>query len=410
MSNNNLLKILTFKDLFFIGLCDIIGSGIFYIFIYTLLYGKRLSILGVILIGISSIISGLCYGEIISIFKNNSAEFNLISSIFGNNYSKIFSIIIIFFQLFTIATIIIALSKYLFNDSIYSLYFGILITIITFILLYFDIKLSSNIINSIGVIILIILIFIIIIGLFNITPSKNAFINKSPTYFNFLICCTFIVFLYSGYDSITKVYEEVHPDHIKYIPHAIISSIIVAGFLYLFLTIIMLYNFNNNKIKNINAPISLLYKLFIGDYAYYISFIIGAIILFGCAFDTSLISSRYIYGLSENNILPKNLMTLSLYKTPYIILILQFIFIFLIVLLHNVQFSLDMTNIFIFIILLHINLGIVIYRYNNQKNNDNFKMPFYYNNIPILPLFNSILIIILLIISIIILPNIVIST
>ena len=95
MSNNNLLKILTFKDLFFIGLCDIIGSGIFYIFIYTLLYGKKLSVYGIILIGISSIISGLCYSEIISIFKNNSAEFNLVASIFGNNYSKLFSILII---------------------------------------------------------------------------------------------------------------------------------------------------------------------------------------------------------------------------------------------------------------------------------------------------------------------------
>ena len=131
--DNNLLKILTFKDLFFIGLCDVIGSGIFFIFIYTLLYGKNFSILAVIIIGISSIISGLCYGEIISIFKNNSPEFNLVNTIFGENYSKIFSICIIFFQLFTIATIIIALNKYLFNDGIN---FGLIITVITFLLLF----------------------------------------------------------------------------------------------------------------------------------------------------------------------------------------------------------------------------------------------------------------------------------
>lgn len=392
--NDNLLKVLTFKDLFFIGLCDIIGSGIFYIFIYTLLYGKKQSILAVLTIGISSIISGLCYGEIISIFKNNSSEFNLVNSIFGENYSNIFSLTIIFFQLFTIATIIIALNKYLFKDNII---FGLFITCVIFLLLFYGIKLSTNIINVIGIIILIILIFIITIGLFNIKPVKNAFINQSTNTYNFLICCTFVVFLYSGYDSIIKVYDEVHPDHIKYIPYAIIGSIIIATILYLLLTIIMLYNFNSSSI---NAPISYLYKLFLGDYAYYITYIIGAIILFGTSFDISLISSRYIYGLAKNKILPDFLTTLSCFKTPYIILLLQFIFIFILVLNNNVEFALSMSNIFVFIVLIHINLGIVIYRYKNEKKENEFKMPFYYNNIPTLPLINLILLIILLFVSI----------
>lgn len=394
--DNNLLKILTFKDLFFIGLCDIIGSGIFYIFIYTLLYGKKQSIIAIIIIGFSSIISGLCYGEIISLFKNNSSEFNLINSIYGENYSKFFSLSIILFQLFTIATIIIALNKYLFNDYIN---FGLFITIIIFLLLFFGIKLSTNIINNIGIIILIILLFIIIIGLFNIKPVKNAFINQSTSnIYNFLVCCTFVIFLYSGYDSIIKVYDEVHPDHIKYIPYAIIASIIVSLFLYLFLSIIMLYNFNNS---NINAPISYLYKIFLGNNAYYISYIIGAIILFGTSFDMSLISSRYIYGLAKNKILPDFLTNLSYFKTPYIILLLQFILVFILVLNNNVEFALIMANIFVFIILIHINLGIIIYRYKNNNNKNDFKMPFYYNNIPILPLVNISILIILLLVSII---------
>jgi amino acid transporter len=136
-------------------------------------------------------------------------------------------------------------------------------------------------------------------------------------------------------------------------------------------------------------------------------YILGAIILFGTLYGTSLISSRFIYGLAKNKILPQELLQLSRYKTPYIILLLQFIVVITIVLFHNVIFSLDMANIFVFIILIHINIGIVIYRYNNEVKEGEFKMPFYYRNVPILPILNSILIVVLLLVSIYILPDII---
>jgi amino acid transporter len=138
-------------------------------------------------------------------------------------------------------------------------------------------------------------------------------------------------------------------------------------------------------------------------------YIIGAIIIFGTFYGTSLISSRFIYGLAKNKILPQELLVLSRYKTPYIILLLEFIVILIIVLFHNVIFSVDIANIFVFIILIHINIGIVIYRYNNGVKEGEFRMPFYYRDVPILPIFNSILIFVLLIVSIYILPDIIYS-
>ena len=406
-----LLKVLSSIDLFFIGLCDIIGSGIFFIFIYILFIGKKWSIYAIILIGISSIISGLCYSEIVSIFKNNSSEFNLIASILGYNYSTFFSFLIILFQLFTIASIMIALCKYIFDDNNSSIYFGFFITTLTFVLLFLGIQLSANIISSIGVIIILLCITIIISGFVKIDfneKSKRLLINQTATPFNFIVCCAFSVFLFSGYDSIIKVYEEVHPDDIKYIPVVIISSIVVSFIIYLLLTIIMLYTFDNS-IKNENAPISILFRNLLNEKAFMISYVIGAIIIFGTFYGTSLISSRFIYGLAKNKILPQVLLQLSRYKTPYIILLLQFIVVITIVLFHNVIFSVDIANIFVFIILIHINIGIVIYRYNNGVKEGEFRMPFYYRDVPILPIFNSILIIVLLIVSVYILPDIIYS-
>jgi amino acid transporter len=385
---NELLKVLSSMDLFFIALCDMLGTGIFVIFIHVLFVGKKWSIYAIILIAISSIISGLCYSEIVSIFKNNSSEFNLIASILGYNYSTFFSFLIILFQLFTIASIIIAFCKYVLNgyDNRLSIYLGVFITTLTFVLLFLGIQLSANIISSIGVIIILFMSYIIISGFVKIDFNRKS---KRLSYsFNFIICCAFSIFLFTGYDSIIKVYEEIHPDDIKYIPVVIISSIVVSFIIYLFLSFIMLYS-SDNSIKKF--------------------YIIGAIIIFGTFYGTSLISSRFIYGLAKNKILPQELLVLSRYKTPYIILLLEFIVILIIVLFHNVIFSVDIANIFVFIILIHINIGIVIYRYNNGVKEGEFRMPFYYRDVPILPIFNSILIFVLLIVSIYILPDIIYS-
>jgi hypothetical protein len=99
----------------------------------------------------------------------------------------------------------------------------------------------------------------------------------------------------------------------------------------------------------------------------------------------------------------------------------------MLVLIDNEKITMNMTNIFTFIILITINISIVLYRYYNSENfiNKNdiekeekniiknlnneidiiYKMPFYYKEIPILPLINSIFLFILLIVCFIIFPT-----
>ena len=394
-----LLKSLSFKDLFFINLSDIIGSGIFVLFIYVLIYGGKDTMYAMLLVTISSIISGFTYSEIVSIYKNNSSEYNLFNDIFGNKLSNTFSIIQSMHQITTIATVILAASYYIFGDTnyYYNMIFSILLLIIICLLNYFGIQLSSFILNFIGVITLVLLIFIIIYGFANINKqniiSKNDYINKNTSILNILICSTILMFVFEGYDSATKMYEEIRPDTINKIPSVISSSIIVTAIIYLLLAYLMLYVFNDKNIKKIYNPISKLYKIFLGKNAYNISYALGAIILFGTCFGESLSTSRYMYGLSENNVLPNFLTKLSNYQTPYYIILLQFVITLILILFNNVIFSLDISNIFLFIMLLLVNICIVIYRYKNRekKDDESYKMPLYYKGIPILPIINTII-------------------
>jgi amino acid transporter len=61
-------KILTFKDILFLNLCDIFGAGLFAIFSSTLMQGGSNIMWAFIVVTISCIISGLAYAEIISIY------------------------------------------------------------------------------------------------------------------------------------------------------------------------------------------------------------------------------------------------------------------------------------------------------------------------------------------------------
>lgn len=402
-----LLEYLDFKDLFFINLCDIIGGGIFVLFTFILSFGGKNTIYAFILITLSFLISGMAYAEIVSIFKNNSSEYNLISNVINDKYAQLFSILIILFGIFTTATIIISCSKYVFNDNyIYNLSFSIILACSIFLLNFYGIEISSIILNIIGIIIILLLIFIIIYGHINLNKFKKKSFNNSKTKpLNFFICSIFIVFLFAGSDNITKMYNEIKSDTKKYIPYIIISSIIFSSIIYILLANLMINVFDEKMLKNEYNPISLLYKIFLGNNAYFISFFAGLIILLGSAFAVSLASTRYTYGLSKNNVLPNYLQKLSSYNTPYFIIIIHLVIVLLITITNNQNAALDLTNIITFIILLHINICLIIYRYNNKKNDKSYKMPLYYKSIPILPVFNSIFLFILLIISIFILPD-----
>lgn len=406
-------KILRFKDIFFIGLSDIIGAGLFAIFTSTILYGGTNTIPAFITIAISSMISGLTYSEISSLFKSNISEITLLKEVYSEEYSYFISYIIVFFQLFTIVTIIIALSKYIFNDNrFYGILFSIIIISIIYLINYYGIGLSSFIINIVSLITVICLIFIILYGLSfgNINSNKkmNNFSIKQTGLYGFLISCTFIIFLFSGYDSVCKVYDEIHEDTVEYIPECIVSIIIISTFIYIFIAYLIIKLFKDKDIINEFTVVAQLYKILISNKAYYFAYVIGIFIVIICALTGTLTMSRYVYGLSKDNMLPVYLTQLSKYKTPTNILLLSFIFSIFLAIMDNEKITMNITNIVVFIILISVSSALVIHRYNNKDSTDDdksYKMPFYFNGVPILPIFNTIFLIILLITCFIIFPE-----
>lgn len=416
---HELNKFLTFKDILLINLCDIFGAGLFAIFSSTLLQGGTNIIWAFIVTTISCIISGLVYAEIISIYGTNISEITILKDIYGKYYGNMMAYLMAFLELLIASTIMIALSKYIFKSN---RFLGILLsfTIITtiFIINYYGIELSTLVINTITIIMIILLIFIILYGyLFsNVIITKktsNKFSKKQTGLYGFFVCCTFIIFLFTGFDSVAKIHDEIKHEEIDKIPNCITLSIIIVAVIYILLTLLITRIFNDEDIKDDFLTIPLLYKILIGNTGFVITYIIGILIVIGSIITILLTTSRYMHGLSKDNILPEIMSELNEYKTPTLILLLSYIICIIFIFIDNEKLAMNLSNIFVFIILVSTNFALVIYRFydynqiilkknndgrniNNKDINKQYKMPGYINNIPILPIINSVFLSILL--------------
>lgn len=416
-------RILNFKDILLLNLCDIFGAGLFAIFSTTLLHGGTNIIWAFIVITISCIISGLSYAEIISIYGTNISEISILKDIYGDIYGNIMAYSMVILELLVAAAIMIALSKYLFKSNrLLGITFSLIIITAIYLINYFGIELSTNVINAISVCTIILLLFIILYGylfsnVLNTNVSNNKFSHKKTGIYGFLVSCTFIIFLFTGFDSVAKIHDEIHDETIEHIPKCITFSIIIVSVIYMLLTLLIMKIFNDKDIKDEFLTIPLLYKFLVGNTGYFIAYIIGIIIILGSIVSILLTTSRYMHGLSKDNILPEIMSELSSYKTPTYVLLISYIICVIFIFIDNEKITMNLSNIFTFVILISTNMALVLYRYHNYDNvrkekykddisddnmvngkdiNKQYKMPFYINDIPSLPLINSIFLAILL--------------
>lgn len=421
-------KVLKFKDILFLNLCDIFGAGLFAIFSSTLLHGGSNVMMAFVVVTISCIISGLAYAEIISIYGTNISEITILKDIYGDFYGNLMAYSMVILELLVAATIMIALSKYIFksNRTLGISASSIIITII-FLINYYGIQLSSSVINSIAVGTILLLIFIILYGytfsdvLKTNKTSSNKFSKRQTGFYGFLVSCTFIIFLFTGFDSVAKIHDEIHDDAVDKIPSCITLSILIVAVIYMLLTFLIIKLFNDKDIQDDFLTIPLLYKFLIGNTGFTIAYFIGIIIVLGSIVSILLTTSRYMHGLSKENILPEIMSELSKYKTPTYILLISYIICIIFIFIDNEKLAMNLSNIFTFLILICTNMALVIYRYydydkkrankenvivdpnnpnviNGKDINKQYKMPMYFNNIATLPLINTIFLSILLIV------------
>jgi APA family basic amino acid/polyamine antiporter len=385
ISSSDYLRVLSLKDLVFMGLSLTIGTGIFVLLNNIGQHSKQLTWLSMIIAGILSLLTAFSYGELSGIFKSNTAEYGYIESVAGTKIADISGIILMIADLFVIATVALGLAFYLaklthMNDILIAI---IVLVVINYIN-YSGIIISKDISHMALYVKLIALGIIIFLGFIRKPEKVDYFTSEGVSQHQLSIGVIIAIFAYLGFNNMVNLNQEsINPG--PDIGTAIILTIIIITVLYTLLAFSGLRVLGIDGLSETKIPLATMAEKVMGSYGEYFIIFLAIISIFDTLLVTCVSESRYIHALVEN--FNKDLGKIDFdekNKTPYISIILMTIIASLIVIIiKNIEYTAidgDIIYIFVFVI---VNIITIILRYLKPNTDRPFRVPFNIGNFPV---------------------------
>ncbi|MEK6835544.1 MAG: amino acid permease [Nanoarchaeota archaeon] len=359
------------------GVGIILGAGIYVLIGVAAGIAGNAVWLSFVLAALIGALTGLSYAELSSIFHRDAAEYDYVESAFNKRLAYIISLMVIFVGIVTAAAVSLGFANYfdgLFNKPI--ILVAILVVIIMSLINYYGIKQSSlfniiaTIVEALG------LLFIIFIGFKNFGSTNYLQFNNGFT--GILQATALIFFAYLGFETMVKLAEETK-NPTKTIPIALIISIIITSIIYILVSIAAVSLLDANVLSLSKTPLSDAASVGLGNYGNLAFIIIAVIALFSTS-NTVLIalvtSSRMMYGMATERILPRFFGFVDIKRrTPYIAIFFLMVITLLFVLIGDIKVVASINNFFQFLIFGFVNLSLLALRYKYPYKERSFKVP-----------------------------------
>lgn len=375
-----------------IGLFGLTASGVGMILgagIYALI-GNAAAVAGnslwisFLLGALISSLTGLSYAELASSIPRAAAEYSYVKEAFKNSLAPfLIGWIIIFTEVVSISTVALGFGGYFESLFKVPMVFSSLALIFVLSLLNFvGIEESSKVNIVFTVIEVLGLLLIVVLGVPYL--GRVNYFGSPEGFQSILRASTLIFFAYLGFEDIVNLAEESkNPE--RNMPKALILSVIITAVLYVMVAIATVSLADWQELGTATAPLAHAASKSLGQNAF---LTIAAIALFATA-NTVLIllivSSRMVYGMSRDGSLPHILSNLSRRETPWIANIVVMTLACLFIILGNLGFVAEITNLGTFIIFAAVNLSAIWLRYTKPEMNRPFKTPITVAKIPLIP-------------------------
>ncbi len=300
-----------------VSLGAIIGSGIFVLSGTAIYLAGYYALIAFILVGILAIILALEIGELGSIMpKAKGASYSFAYKAFGSELGFMTGILYYLSSVTAVSTIALGFAAYLssiLNVSSYAMtiVFAIIIIFILSIINLSGLKKAAKLDKwlvtiKISVLIIFVLFVILVVLKSGYFPIKNFTIGKDGAGMSAIFASSIVIlFAYSGFQTISSFTSRVEGGS-KKAAKAILVSVVISLIIYVAVVFAMLliapsssYGISGDPIalalKNIHAPIALIYIIDIGALIATISAMLAMI----------LRSSRLLYQISFDKLLPK---------------------------------------------------------------------------------------------------------
>jgi amino acid transporter len=366
---------LTFTELVLFGLSNIIGSGLFVALQSSLVYGGNMSIYALLLMFISTIITGYTYVELFERYNSPITEYLSVKDSLGPMFGHIVAYLLYFFGILFFTTIIMYVTQYMWNlfapSSIAHKFWGqpllstLLISIICF-LLYEGIQNSRYISYFISVLLIAVILGVVFLSFPQYSYSSVFVKPPTPSVDNFILSCIMTLFLFNGYDFIIKVKEETEKS--EYTSKALILCMSLSALAYFLIFISCFSVLKYSGISKINGDlITRMYSVLENKKVSMVVYVISAVIMFNASLLTVMSSSGFLTAMGKQNEIPFK----DFFEKPENAVIFTGLVGSIITLIHSPTTVAIIANIMFILIILLMSTSLVIIRWNERKNKSN---------------------------------------
>jgi basic amino acid/polyamine antiporter, APA family len=295
---------LSLVDLILMGLANIVGAGIFVILGKSIKYGGNKSLYALLVIACISMVMGMCYIEIYSRNQSSITEYLAVKNALGNIPGHIMIYLIYLFAVFTCATIVISISKYIssYGTGNKSALFEKLLSIGLLVAMsaidYTGIESSKIVATSLSVLMLITVGTLILLSAKHVSVEKTFDAPNVP-WDSFVLSSVLSLFLFNGYDLLVKMSDQtVNKDDNK---TALIACISITSLIYCAIIVSAICVLKYKTVSGTSNLITKMYEVLTNKSIANIIYVIGAFIMFNTAFLSSLSASRFMQGMGKQN-------------------------------------------------------------------------------------------------------------
>ncbi|WAC04724.1 MAG: amino acid permease [Methanoregula sp.] len=328
--------------------------------------------------------TGLSYAELSSMFPRSGAEYEYVSSAFGNRLAFAVSWLIILSGALSAATVALGFAGYfssLTGSSLLPAAAG-LILLLTAILLYgvketAYVAIGATLIEAFG------LCIIIAIGI----PRLGSvdYLEMPAGLFGLFAASALIFFAYQGFEAMVKFSDETRNPE-RTVPQALLFALAISTVLYILVALCAVSVVPWQQIAASKAPFTEIVAVSLGGNAV---IVISLIALFATA-NTALMSvyasSRILHGMGGSSYVPALFArVLRERRTPHIAILASSLLSLIFLFSGDIAFVANLTNFTLFVTFVIINAAVIVLRIHAPDASRPFRIPGTIGTIPIIP-------------------------
>jgi APA family basic amino acid/polyamine antiporter len=392
---SKLKRELTLFDLVDIGISQIIGAGIFVVSGIAAGIAGPSVILSFWIAGLVALLTALTTAELSSIITETGSSYAYTKIAFGKFFGFLVGWMRYFDNVVSISAVALGFSAYIisfffpFFSQIFSIISSIALIILLTIPNIFGAKITSRISTILVLIKLSALSFLIFIGMFYLLRNfdKNKFVPLFPNGFSSTLTASSLVFFaFLGFQTVAIASEEAKNPK-RDVPLAIILSLLICSLIYIGVAIISVGSVDWKILGSLDHPLSYVaQKITNNEYASsFVTF--GALVATASVALTSIYSSsRTIFALSRDNLLPKTFAKISeKFGTPITSVLVSSLLSILIVLSGSINFVVSIVSFGSLFNFIFTNLSLIKLK-KKIKKRPTFELPFH----PLIPIAGAI--------------------